>query len=136
MAMCTVLALLSSVCMVVAQPAAPYITSGGRVLLNNTAVPFSSLSTARNNNTNSLVCHTDLNTTCCREGSTHGGRWVAVDGEDSIQQTLGEGVVVLNGVSSTGNIFCEIDTAASIARGGPRDVLYITILHPSSVFVR
>ena len=111
------------------RPAAPYITFEGNLLPNNSAVPYRRLLN-NNNSTVSVRCNTDLNATCCQNGGPHSGRWVAVGRSQHIlQQSLVNGAVELNSVrgSGYGNYRCEIDTVASIARSGPKDILYITV---------
>jgi hypothetical protein len=111
------------------RPAAPYISFAGNVLPNNSAVPHSRLLN-NDNSTVSVRCNTDLNATCCQNDGPHSGRWVAVGRSQHIlQQSLVNGAVELNSVrgSGYGNYRCEIDTVASIARSGPKDILYITV---------
>ena len=106
---------------------APYISFEGVPLLNNSRVQLSQVGT---NSTGFLRCHTDLTDTCCNNGS-HSGRWVAVDRSgDFYQQRLVQGGVDLHSVDafSDGNFRCEIDTAVSIARGGPRDIVYVSVI--------
>lgn len=103
----------------------PHLTLNGSILLNNTRIQLSEVGI---DSTAALRCVTDLST-CCNNGS-HSGRWVAVDQSgDFYQQRLVAGGVELHHVEAfaVGNYRCEIDTAASIARGGPRDVLYVSI---------
>ena len=111
------------------RPAAPYITFEGNLLPNNSAVPYRRLLN-NNNSTVSVRCNTDLNATCCQNGGPHSGRWVAVGRSQNIlQQSLVNGAVELNSArgSGYGNYRCEIDTVASIARSGPKDILYLTV---------
>ena len=106
-------------------PPIPHLTLNGFILFNNTRIQLSEVGI---NSAAALRCVTDLGT-CCNNGS-HSGRWVAVDQSgDFYQQRLVAGGVELHHVEAfaVGNYRCEIDTAASIARGGPRDVLYVSI---------
>ena len=104
---------------------APYLTVAGVMVRNNTRVEFG---TAESNGTMAVRCNTDLVASCCGEGSSHGGRWVAVGQSEDVFQRTGEGWVELFDVSFTGeNYRCEIDTAASTARGGPREILYVSV---------
>ena len=103
----------------------PHLTLNGFILFNNTRIQLSEVGI---DSTAALRCVTDLST-CCNNGS-HSGRWVAVDQSgDFYQQRLVAGGVELHHVEAfaVGNYRCEIDTAASLARGGPRDVLYVSI---------
>jgi hypothetical protein len=116
------------------QTTAPYITYGGDaeiVVRNNTGVELSEVG-----GLDGLRCHTDLNASCC-DGTPNSGRWVALGQRDgSYQQRLGEGMVVLHSITSSGigNYRCEIDTAASVASGGPREVVYVgIILGPNNI---
>jgi hypothetical protein len=106
-------------------PAAPYITYGGDaevVIRNNSQVQLYDVRDTFL--MDGLRCHTDLNTT------EHSGHWVAIGRNDDVfQETPGEGMVALHSLTASagGNYRCEIDTAASRARDGPRDVVYVTI---------
>ena len=94
-------------------------------LQNNSRVDLSDVGL---NSTRSLRCNTDLRT-CCNNG-TSSGRWVAVGRSgDYYKQRLVEQGVELHSVDpfTRGNFRCEIDTEDSIAIGGPRDILYVSI---------
>ena len=111
---------------------APFITLDGVGFLpNNSRVELSEVGI---NSTRSLRCNTDLST-CCNNGSS--GRWVAVGRSgDHYQQRLVEGGVELHSVDAfaVGNFRCEIDTAASLARGGPRDILYVSMIFQGGMY--
>ena len=108
-------------------PSAPYITFAGNFLPNNSGVLYSSLRP-----TMVVRCNTDLNTTtCCGGNKTYGGTWTGLSRSQPFLQSEVEGGVVMYDVRDDGNYRCEIDTAASVARGGPRDILYFTVFRGS-----
>ena len=107
-------------------PPAAYLSLAGTRLPNNSRVNVRHIGV--NGTLGGLRCHTDLVSSCCGSGAEHGGRWMLVgrSSADFYQQSEGQGWVELHSVElvGTGNYRCEIDTAASIARGGPREILY------------
>ena len=106
-----------------ATPSAPYLTFQGRVIPNNSQVQQNDGSF---NLLNDVQCHTDLSTCCNATYGTHRGVWLYPIA-DRYSTKSGEGVVSLELISeySRGNYRCEIDTVASVASGGPREILYV-----------
>lgn len=104
-------------------PTAPYLTFEGRVIPNNSKVQSHDGS---RDPINDIKCHTDLTTCCNATYGTHSGRWVN-SFPDRFETTFGQGHVslILNSNFLSGNYRCEIDTVASIASGGPREILYV-----------
>ena len=68
---------------------APYLTFMGETLHNNSYVDLSALGELDNNETNHVVCHTDL-TSCCGGDGHHRGYWY-LPNEDVLPGAAGAG---------------------------------------------
>ena len=113
-------------------PTAPYLTFEGRLIPNNSQVQISRIGS---DVSSGVQCHTDL-TACCN--GSFGGQWSifgTLGGSQNASQNtgFGQGLISLHSITGfqSGIYQCDIDTVASIASGGPREILLVGVYQGS-----
>ena len=97
----------------------PYVSFMGQTLVNHSYVYLSTVGRA-SDNSDSVVCYTDLSTCCSGSQGSHRGDWYFPDGSrllftSSIGLTRGAQIAVIrrsSGTGPTGIYRCDIPTVA------------------------
>ena len=97
----------------------PYVSFMGQTLVNHSYVDLSTVESA-SDNSDSVVCHTDLSTCCSGSQGSHRGDWYFPDGSrllfaSSIGLTRGAQIAVIrrtSGTGPTGIYRCDIPAVA------------------------